>query len=605
MALAKLARVAKQTQTKVFNISLATIIGLSSLFSTVPFLFSQSAMAAPTPNVVYNAIPSTLPPNVASVGFEANQTAEFGDYIHLAGTDRALQTVTVTMSDWALAATPNNVTFCSANPSNCTPDGFNYLITLNIYNAVPGSPLNTRGTLIATQPQTFNIPWRPVADPTCLGGTAWRAGDGNCYNGLAFNITFDLSSLNATLPNDVIVGVAFNTQVWGASPVGIDGPYDSLNVGVEGSATVGTDDNIDRVFWNTQTAANYTDHGAGGVGIFREDTAWGVPATPIAEGTIPIQITAVPSLVADTNGNQTTTLSNAVTQSGSNGNGGTVTVEIPQGAVVTGDSSWDGTISPPTISSTTLPSVSGFTLTPTSVIEIGSSSVDLTFNSAVRILFPGAANNLVGFIPVGGAFTPITTVCNGDTQSQANSQLLPAGGACYINAANGTDLVVWTTHFTQFVTYTKTVTPAAQTTKGNTYVVQAGDTMSAIAGKFGLTLSQLEGLNPQAGHPAGNFDLILPGDVLNVGGAVVTTKAAAAGTVPGPSSAGQTSSTSTTSGTSPLSGNGSVKAAEVGTTGAKATGLKWYWWLTIAAVIVLAAGGYGLYAKKFTLKRDK
>ena len=54
--------------------------------------------------------------------------------------------------------------------------------------------------------QTSTIPWRPAADPTCLGGTAWRAGNGQCYNGLAFNITFDLSSLNVTLPNDVIVG---------------------------------------------------------------------------------------------------------------------------------------------------------------------------------------------------------------------------------------------------------------------------------------------------------------------------------------------------------------------------------------------------------------
>jgi hypothetical protein len=40
------------------------------------------------------------------------------------------------------------------------------------------------------------------------------------------------------------------------------------------------------VFWNTSTAAWYTDGGLSGVGIFREDTAW----TPY--GTIPIQITA-------------------------------------------------------------------------------------------------------------------------------------------------------------------------------------------------------------------------------------------------------------------------------------------------------------------------
>src|SRR5581483_1870759 len=51
---------------------------------------------------VYNAIPSPLPPNVASLGFEATSTSQFGDYIHLAGTNRLLKTVTVTFSDWAL-----------------------------------------------------------------------------------------------------------------------------------------------------------------------------------------------------------------------------------------------------------------------------------------------------------------------------------------------------------------------------------------------------------------------------------------------------------------------------------------------------------------------
>ena len=30
----------------------------------------------------------------------------------------------------------------------------------------------------------------------------------------------------------------------------------------------------DTAYWNTQTAANYADGGAGGVGIFRRDTGW-------------------------------------------------------------------------------------------------------------------------------------------------------------------------------------------------------------------------------------------------------------------------------------------------------------------------------------------
>ncbi len=584
MTLAGFARAAKQTRTKILSFSLATVFGLSGLFSAVPFLFSQSAMAAPTPNVVYNAIPSPLPPNVASVGFQANQTAEFGDYIHLAGTDRALRSVTVTMSDWALYSDYASNERYSANQVNWT-----YPITLNVYSNHLSDANGTPDTLLATKTQTVTIPWRPAADPTCSTPTAWRASDGNCYNGFAFNITFDLGSLNVTLPNDVIIGVAYNTETWGAAPVGVSGPYDSLNVGAPNgqTASVGSDDNADNVFWNTLTAANYTDHGAAGVGIFRQDTNW----TP--NGTVAFQITAVPSLVTDTDGNQTTTLSNAVTQSGSDGNGGTVTVEIPQGTVVTGDSSWDGTINPPTVSSVTLPSVSGFTFTPTSVIEIGSSSVDLTFDSAVRILFPGAANNLVGFIPVGGAFTPITTLCNGDTQSQANSQLLPAGGACYINAANGTDLAVWTTHFTKFVTYTKTVTPAVHTTKSNTYVVQPGDTMSGIAFRFGLTLAQLERLNPNAGHPAGNFNLILPGDVLKLGGAIATASATTpvSSTKPNATS-GQVGSAASTANSNSVKGATTTSAAVA----QKAKGLLWYEWLAISLVVLgIVGSGFQIY----------
>lgn len=55
---------------------------------------------------------------------------------------------------------------------------------------------------------------------------------------------------------------------------------------------------------------------------------------------------------------------------------------------------------------------------------------------------------------------------------------------------------------------------------GNVYTVSAGQNMSVIANLVGLTLGQLEAMNPQAGHPAGNFNVIWPGDQLHVGAAV-------------------------------------------------------------------------------------
>ncbi|NMM35227.1 MAG: hypothetical protein HHJ13_14775, partial [Phycicoccus sp.] len=235
--------------------------------------------APPSATTVYDAIPSPLPPNVASLGFQATQTSEFGDRVNLAGTDRILDSVTVMMSNWALYSEYTSDSRYSGNTATWT-----HPITVNVYS----NTLDANGepdTLLATTTEDITIPWRPEADSTCDGGTAWRAGDGNCYNGIAFNAVFDLSSMNVTLPDDVIVGVAYNTQTYGSAPMGAPGPYSSLNVGIptDEAATVGHDDNADNVFWN----ASYEGRAVG----FRQDTNW----TP--NGTVAFKITATPTLV--------------------------------------------------------------------------------------------------------------------------------------------------------------------------------------------------------------------------------------------------------------------------------------------------------------------
>lgn len=126
----------------------------------------------------------------------------------------------------------------------------------------------------------------PEADPTCDGGTAWRASDGNCYNGLAVNVDFDLSGANAVLPNDVIVAVAYSTQSYGSAPLGVDGPYNSLNVGLdEGqTASVGSDADADSVFWNTTypgyTAGLKSDSGWAPYGTLNLKVTASAPPTP-------------------------------------------------------------------------------------------------------------------------------------------------------------------------------------------------------------------------------------------------------------------------------------------------------------------------------------
>jgi hypothetical protein len=240
-----------------------------ALLAAMFVAFAPSALAATNPSVLYDSTPQPLPPNVVSLGFQATQTAEFGDYIAFAGTDRVLDTVTVTMSDWAKH---------SDYPS-MDPAGWAHDITLNIYNVafVDGEPVV--GSSIISVTQSFFIPWRPEHTASCAGD-GWLASDSTCYSGLAFNITFDLSSLNQALPDEIIYGIAYNTNTWGYDPLNAPGPYESLNVGLlDTSPSTGTDVEPDAVFWNTMTAGNYTDGGAGGVGTFRRDTNW-TPYTP-------------------------------------------------------------------------------------------------------------------------------------------------------------------------------------------------------------------------------------------------------------------------------------------------------------------------------------
>lgn len=215
---------------------------------------------------VFDAIPAPLPPNIPSVGFQATQTAELGDLVTLAAdSGRHANAATVIMSSWAL----------HSDYPTMPAAGFEHPVTLTFYDATTLAP-------IASITQTFLMSWRPEADPTCSPAWKWKAADGICYSGFAFPITFDLSALNLTLPDTFVYGIAYNTNTWGYAPIGLAGPYESLNVGVLPAApTVGTDVDPDAVYWNTMIPTNYADGGAGGVGTFRKDTNWSADGAPV------------------------------------------------------------------------------------------------------------------------------------------------------------------------------------------------------------------------------------------------------------------------------------------------------------------------------------
>ncbi|MEI7792257.1 MAG: immunoglobulin-like domain-containing protein [Candidatus Berkelbacteria bacterium] len=134
--------------------------------------------------------------------------------------------------------------------------------------------------------------------------------------------------------------------------------------------------------------------------------------------------------------------------------GNTIVVNVASGTTVTGPATWDGVVKLPevTVNPTSVTVNSGNYPTNVASIEIGMPDVKLIFDKAVRILIPGGAGRSVGYTR-SDVFTPINAVCAADTQAAGDALL--AEGDCKIDA--GADLVIWTKHFTKFVTYTQTL----------------------------------------------------------------------------------------------------------------------------------------------------
>ena len=133
-------------------------------------------------------------------------------------------------------------------------------------------------------------------------------------------------------------------------------------------------------------------------------------------------------------------------------NANNTNVDIPASTTVTSaDSTWNGIISAPTITTVTLPSTGGNTDSLSMAIEVGFTGAKLSFDKAVRILLPGQAGKKAGYTRSGISFTEITNICASDSQSAGDA--LAADGDCKIDV--GSDLVIWTKHFTSFATYTE------------------------------------------------------------------------------------------------------------------------------------------------------
>jgi hypothetical protein len=285
-------------------------VGAVLFAATLAIAVGPALAAAAT---VFRNIPTTLPGNVTSEAFEAQGASEFGDLISLAAGDRSSANlpVTVVMSIWA-CETGGTTTNTGIYTPCVTALGatWDQPLTLTLYAVNLSGPTPAKGAEILHKTQTFALPYRPSKATTgpCAASDdpRWYSTvEDHCWNGLAHPVTFDLPA-GVTLPDELIWGIAFNTSHFGAVPTGVNGPYDSLNVGLKTSAgqpAVGTDVELNSVFLNSAWASAYGNDGgaATATGSFR-DVA-GLAAlnelagfSPLAcFGTCPIDLAAAPT----------------------------------------------------------------------------------------------------------------------------------------------------------------------------------------------------------------------------------------------------------------------------------------------------------------------
>jgi hypothetical protein len=258
------------------------LIPLAMIVSMVGLILGPASASTTTAlTVIYKSTLKPLPANLPSVGPEAYSFNEFGDEITFApSTPRNVKKVVVTLSSWGCETGHWNTSDCATTPG----DTFAVPITFNIYHVTSTAPSPTpvlAGSLIATVTQTFNVPFRPSANPVCTGADAgkWFKNGQGCFNGLATNVTFKFPFKNVD-PDSVVYGIAYNSTHYGYSPIGESAPcftssggcpYDALNIALAPAVTVGSKPYADTVFQNAAYGADYCD-GTPLVGTFNLDS---------------------------------------------------------------------------------------------------------------------------------------------------------------------------------------------------------------------------------------------------------------------------------------------------------------------------------------------
>ncbi|MFA5106439.1 MAG: Ig-like domain-containing protein [Candidatus Micrarchaeia archaeon] len=187
--------------------------------------------------------------------------------------------------------------------------------------------------------------------------------------------------------------------------------------------------------------------------------------------TVPSNVTNVTLNLTSMTVNSSATITNAVNVS-ANTSLGVIGLSLPPNVTITG-SNWTGGLSLPSV--TTVPTAnitasSGMSVSSVDGAVVVGFTQGLNLSSSARLLIPGKSGKYAGYIDSAGTFHSITTTCNADAQATVDSQLA-AGAECKIDS--GSDLVIWTKHFTTFVAYSQTSTGGGSgggSSSGGSYV---------------------------------------------------------------------------------------------------------------------------------------
>ncbi|MFD2256117.1 MBG domain-containing protein [Luteolibacter algae] len=181
----------------------------------------EVAITPRTSETVYQTVPTPLYGSYTSVPLAGSNNKALGDIINLGGGNRYLESIDVVLVNWAKASDwPSLAAQNSA--------GYYHTISMIIYKRNSSNGLD----LLTQKSQQVLIPWRPeVLDD----GTPYP------FGGIAFKARFNFPGQDL-LGNQLAVLVAYNTRNSGFAPTGVSGPYDALNVGLNGTApTIGSD----------------------------------------------------------------------------------------------------------------------------------------------------------------------------------------------------------------------------------------------------------------------------------------------------------------------------------------------------------------------------